>query len=80
MKIDYKISTGKYTFGSKTPDTPAPGQVEYSNDYFLNIEKEATKAHIQHVIQKSEADEVLKYKQKGLFSQLKKLVKSHIKK
>ena len=41
MKIDYKIST--YNFGSKTPDAPELGKVEYSHDYFLNIEKESAK-------------------------------------
>ena len=45
---------------------------------FLEIEKEAAKAHIQDVIEKSEADEVLKYKQKGLFSQLGDFIKSHM--
>ncbi len=80
MKTGYKICTAKLSFRANTQpkDLHEPGNVEYSNDYFLKIEREAAKAHIQDVIEKCETDEVLKYKQKGLFSQLGNFVKSHL--
>ncbi len=80
MKTGYKICTARFNFQANThsKDFHEPGKVEYSHNYFLEIEKEAAKAHIQDVIEKSEADEVLKYKQKGLFSQLGDFIKSHM--
>ena len=79
MKTGYKICIARFNFQANThsKDLHEPGK-EYSHNYFLEIEKEAAKAHIQDVIEKSEADEVLKYKQKGLFSQLGDFVKSHM--
>lgn len=82
MIRNINYSTVNYSFCSKKAfdETAERGQVEYSHKFFLDQEREAAKSHIQHYIEKSEADEVLKHKTKGIFSQLENFVKTKIKK
>ena len=48
MKTGYKICTAKFNFQANThsKDLHEPGKVEYSHNYFLEIEKEAAKHNL----------------------------------
>lgn len=80
MKINFNLYKYNNTFTSNNVKDIEPGSVEYSNPHFLELEKAEAKAKIAKYIEESEIAEVLKPKNKNVFTKLENLVIKGIKK
>lgn len=74
MKADFNLYRFNNTFTSNKPKDVEPGSVEYNHPHFLEQERAEAKARIAKYIEESEAAEVLKQKNKNVFTKLENLV------